>query len=195
LRAPLDSETRDGEALDLFREAFEHAPDAILMANDEGEYLDGNAAARALLSVTRDELRRLTVEDLTPPDLKSALPEIWRSFLSDGEIRGEYPLLLPSGRTQVVDYHARANFVPGQHLSIIRIAPARVPGPGEVVLSSRQREVLQLLAEGLSGDEIAVRLFLSPETVRTHVRNAMRRLGARTRAQAIAIALGRREIY
>jgi GAF domain-containing protein len=46
-----------------------------------------------------------------------------------------------------------------------------------------------MLAEGLSGAAIADRLVLSPETVRTHVRNAMDKLGASTRSQAVALAL------
>jgi DNA-binding NarL/FixJ family response regulator len=49
--------------------------------------------------------------------------------------------------------------------------------------------VTRLLAAGLSGVQIAQRLVLSPETVRTHVRNAMEHAGARTRAQLVAIAL------
>jgi DNA-binding CsgD family transcriptional regulator len=61
-------------------------------------------------------------------------------------------------------------------------------------LSNREREVFELLADGLSGAEIAERLVLSPETVRTHIRNAMGKLGASTRSQAVAIALRRREI-
>lgn len=61
-------------------------------------------------------------------------------------------------------------------------------------LSKREREVFELLAGGLSGAEIAERLVLSPETVRTHIRNAMAKLGASTRSQAVAVALRRREI-
>ena len=61
-------------------------------------------------------------------------------------------------------------------------------------LSSREREILDLLARGLTGEEIARQLFLSPETVRTHVRNAMAKLDARTRVHAITIALRQGEI-
>lgn len=61
-------------------------------------------------------------------------------------------------------------------------------------LSKREREVFELLAEGLSGAEIAERLVLSPETVRTHIRNAMAKLGASTRSHAVAIALRQGEI-
>ena len=49
--------------------------------------------------------------------------------------------------------------------------------------------MLRLLADGLSNEEIGKRLFLSPETVRTHVQKAMRRLEADTRTQAVAVAL------
>ena len=62
------------------------------------------------------------------------------------------------------------------------------------VLSPREREILGLLSKGLSGEEAARQLFLSPETVRTHVRNAMNKLGAATRVHAVALALQRGEI-
>lgn len=61
-------------------------------------------------------------------------------------------------------------------------------------ISSRESEILTLLAQGLTGEEIARRLVLSPETVRTHVRNAMEKLEARTRVQAVVKALEREEI-
>jgi DNA-binding NarL/FixJ family response regulator len=62
------------------------------------------------------------------------------------------------------------------------------------ILSPREREVLDLLAKGLTGEEVAARLSLSPETVRTHVRNAMDKLEAHTRVHAVAIALRQGEI-
>jgi DNA-binding NarL/FixJ family response regulator len=62
------------------------------------------------------------------------------------------------------------------------------------VLSPREREVLGLLSKGLSGEDAAKQLFLSSETVRTHVRNAMNKLGATTRVHAVALALQRGEI-
>jgi len=62
------------------------------------------------------------------------------------------------------------------------------------VLSPREREVLDLLAKGLTGEEAATQLSLSPETIRTHVRNAMDKLEANTRVHAVAIALRQGEI-
>ena len=60
-------------------------------------------------------------------------------------------------------------------------------------LSPREREVLGLLADGYQGPEIAERLFLSLETVRTHIRNAVAKLGARTRVQAAAMVARERD--
>ncbi len=56
-------------------------------------------------------------------------------------------------------------------------------------LSHKERLVLTELARGNSTDEIARTLYVSPHTVRTHIKNVMRKLRARTRAQAVAIAL------
>jgi DNA-binding NarL/FixJ family response regulator len=56
-------------------------------------------------------------------------------------------------------------------------------------LTQRERDVLRLLADGLSNDEIGKQLFISAETVRSHVRKAMAKLDADTRTQAVATAL------
>jgi DNA-binding NarL/FixJ family response regulator len=62
------------------------------------------------------------------------------------------------------------------------------------VLSEREREILALLGEGSSGEEIAERLSLSSETVRTHVRNSIRKLNAHNRTHAVVLALQNEEI-
>jgi DNA-binding NarL/FixJ family response regulator len=62
------------------------------------------------------------------------------------------------------------------------------------LLTARERQILQLLATGMTGEQVAERLVVSPETVRTHIRNTMRKLDAKTRAHAIAIGLRLGEI-
>jgi len=76
--------------------------------------------------------------------------------------------------------------------SLVKLS--RLGGSAARLLSRREAEILELLSTGLTGEEIAERLVLSPETVRTHVRNAMRKLDARTRTEAVVRALEREEI-
>jgi DNA-binding NarL/FixJ family response regulator len=64
----------------------------------------------------------------------------------------------------------------------------RRPHPRLADLTDREREVLGLIGEGLSNEEIAGRLVVSPATARTHVSRAMVKLGARDRAQLVVIA-------
>ena len=64
----------------------------------------------------------------------------------------------------------------------------RRPHPRLAELTEREREVLGLIGEGLSNEEIAGRLVVSPATARTHVSRAMVKLGARDRAQLVVIA-------
>jgi PAS domain S-box-containing protein len=67
-------------------------------------------------------------------------------------------------------------------------------GNGKSVLSPREHQVVELLASGNTGEEVAERLGISPATVRVHVRNATGKLGASTRTQAVAIAVARGEV-
>jgi two-component system, NarL family, response regulator len=69
------------------------------------------------------------------------------------------------------------------------IDPAVPPSGSRGKLTRRQREILQLLANGGSTTAAAKELDLSEETVKTHTRNALARLGARNRTHAVAIAL------
>ena len=60
---------------------------------------------------------------------------------------------------------------------------------GSPELSKREREILRLLSHGMTNEAIGRELFISPETVRTHVRRAIAKLDAKTRTQAVATAL------
>jgi DNA-binding NarL/FixJ family response regulator len=72
---------------------------------------------------------------------------------------------------------------------VLAAALATRGGTERKALSERERQVLRLLAEGGSYAEIGSSLFLSPDTVRSHAQRAMQKLGARTRTQAVAVAL------
>ena len=74
------------------------------------------------------------------------------------------------------------------------IDPALVPSvlagkDREDMLTPREREILQLLADGMSNSDVAGRLFISQETVKSHVRHILTKLEADTRTHAVAIAL------
>ena len=66
---------------------------------------------------------------------------------------------------------------------------SELPEPVAPALSKRERQVMDLLAQGLTGEQVAELLVLSAETVKTHVRNAMGKLDATTRVHAIALGL------
>ena len=59
----------------------------------------------------------------------------------------------------------------------------------EDMLTAREREILQLLADGMSNSDVAAKLFISQETVKSHVRHILTKLEADTRTHAVAIAL------
>jgi PAS domain S-box-containing protein len=99
---------------------FDNALDAILLANDAGEYVDANAAACALLGCNRDEILKLHVWDLSAHGSASHTREGWTRFLKDGSMSGGYRLRACDGTTHDVEFRSVANVLPGLHLAILR---------------------------------------------------------------------------
>ena len=97
-----------------------------------------------------------------------------------------------------IRYLALAHLMPGRHIAAFLPQEPQMARPTRArragMLTLREQESLRLVAMGMTTAAAAERLGISPETVRTHVRNAMNKLGARTRAQAIAIAMRDGEI-
>lgn len=116
-------------------------------------------------------------------------------ILISGRAAGQMTILDHHGQHHPVEYNASANILPGQHLAIIIDHPvSKSPTTAKASnlgyhLSPRETQVLQLLADGNRGSEIADDLCISPETVRVHLRNAMNKMDARTRAHAVAKAI------
>lgn len=186
------------------RAAFERSRSPMLIADDQRRWITGNEAAADLLGIARDAVPWHTMDELTPPHERERLEEQWQAFLRSGAAEGWYELYVPDRGTVPVEFSATANVLPARHLSIF-IPSDESPGeqspPSEVIwkpiakesdrleLTEREREVLTLVASGLQSGDLAEYLFVSPETVKSHVQNAMGKLGAHTRAHAVAIAL------
>lgn len=190
------------------RTALERSQHPMLIADDQRRWVTGNSAACDLLGIAREELPWRTMEDFTAPSERKRLEEQWGAFLASGGAEGWYQLYVPDRGPVSVEFSATANVLPARHLSVFippdetsaeqarsalahetPWAPVMVEGSGRLQLSEREREVMTLVASGLQSVEIAERLFLSPETVKSHVHNALGKLGAHTRAHAVAIAL------
>jgi PAS domain S-box-containing protein len=173
----------------FFQAAFDAAPDGIAVFNDSGAYVYVNRAAAAIYSMSLAELRQRRIGDFTIGGDQSQLDAWWKALREQRELEGRHRFTSADGNERFVSFRTRADFLPGHHITIFR----EQAGP-RLRLSRREREVMQKLAEGQKGTAIASELFISPETVRTHVRNAMDKLGARTRAHAIALAAAYGEI-
>jgi PAS domain S-box-containing protein len=184
----------------LFWLVFRRTSNPIALFDDQRRVIDVNDAALALMDRGRAELLGLTITDIVVPSERAEAIRQWEAFLLSGEYSGSRDLLRPDGSTVAVDFAARLAVIDGRRLAIYVIvakggvwsgawpSASRGQSPARV-LTKREREVVTLIAMGLETDQIAVELHVSPETVRTHVRNAMSKLGAHTRAQLVAIVL------
>jgi PAS domain S-box-containing protein len=193
---------RENPRAELFHAVYENAPYAFVLADDSRGALDGNRAARHFLGLSREALATSRIDDLMPEAMRSGLDRTWATFLATGTMQGLFPLVLANGLQRTVLLRAKANVRPGRHLGTFQLARPGHENNGHTdelsmsaeELTSREREVLTLLARGSSARAIAEAATLSPDTVRTHVRNAMKKLGARSRPHAIALAIRHREI-
>lgn len=187
------------ERADRVRAVFEHSRNAMLIADDDRRYRDVNDAGCRLLGAPRAWILSRRVDDFTPPELRSRIEEMWRAFIAEGTQAGEFELVLPDGSRRAIDYSATANITPGMHLSILLPLLPGGSSPGQptvagLSLTKREAEVMGLVALGANTEEIADRLEIAQETARTHAKNAMHKLGARSRAHAVALALSTGEL-
>lgn len=111
-----------GQNSPKFKALFEHTNDAILIADDGGQYVDANPAACALFGMGREKLLGKSVADFVRPELAENVKTGWGRFLVDGKSEGEFELLRPDGTVRYLNFKAAANILPGMHLSILRDA-------------------------------------------------------------------------
>lgn len=170
----------------------------MVIADDDRRFVAANAAACLLLRLPEEDVLRLTVDDLTPLENRREVGRLWDAFIRDGTQEGRYELLMPDGARVAVEYSATANMEPARHLSILMFPPGRIerdaPRRSKLVLTSREREVLAMVAMGRSSASIAAAIGVATSTVESHVRHCLDKLGARNRAHAIALGLRYSEI-
>ena len=189
-----DGETSGWE--DLFWLVFDRTSNAIFVLDDQRRIVAVNHAALSLLARSREDLVGTSMlGTMRSADRAEALRN-WQAFRASGEYFGRRALVRANGSEVEIDFAARLAHIRGQRVAIYVALPSPRSGPtrssalaGELLLTAREREVITHVALGDETDQIAEALHISPPTVRTHVRNAMVKLGAHTRAQLVAIVL------
>jgi DNA-binding CsgD family transcriptional regulator len=184
---------------ELFWAAFTQSRNPMVLLDDPRLVVDVNGAFLALTGDKRDDVIGRAASSLVVggPVLS---PEEWATRLALGHFTGETELRCAGGDSVVVQWGADVEIVTGRRLILlVALSMSRwgrhhrrgVPSaPPRGKLSEREREIVRLVAQGRSGPEIADDLNISPDTVRTHVRNAMSKMGARSRAHLVAKVLG-----
>ncbi len=196
--------------------ALDVIEEGVVVQDDGDQVVYANRAASELLGVGREELRGRS--ELPAPS--KCLSESGEALADDGwpsadalrTGRPQRPRVMgikrPDGRLRWVRVSARpigrSVLTSLQDITALRRAEedaaalaSRLGGNGSSkggVLSPREHQVVELLAAGLTGEQVADRLGISPATVRVHIRNATGKLGASTRTQAVAIAVARGEV-
>ena len=180
-------EAEDGaRAIEL---AAEFAPDVVLM-DIRMPNMDGLEATRQILGTT-DEASATKVLVLTTFDVDEYVYEALRSGASGFLLKDTDPAQLVDAVRVVA--RGDALLAPSVTRRLIREFASRPEirqaHPEALdVLTEREHEILALVAQGLSNDEIARTLFISPATAKTHVSRVMMKLGARDRAQLVVTA-------
>lgn len=199
-------EGRPGAELGL---AFERSLHPMLVADDERRYVDANAAACLFVRMAREQVLERRVDEFVPPELRPGFDRTWSDFIGLGSAPAAVEWYFPDDESRIPIVVGTTSIGPGLYLIVVipwwsadeadtAISVGAVDGgatvDGLAPLSERERQVLTLLAFGHSGEQIARELFISPETVRTHVQHVRSKLGATTRGHAIAIAISQGEI-
>jgi DNA-binding NarL/FixJ family response regulator len=195
LRALLDAEddlevvgeaANGADAVRLVRAAV---PDVVLM---DIRMPGGDGLEATRLIVEDPALASTRVVMLTTFDLDEYVFEAVRIGASGFLVKDTEPAELLRGIRAVASGDALLS--PGVTRRLIgefaaRSRPTATPAANRLsALTDREREVVALVGEGLSNDQIAVRLFLSPATAKTHVSRAMVKLHVRDRAQLVVLA-------
>jgi DNA-binding CsgD family transcriptional regulator len=175
----------------LCRTAF----NGFVLVDDARRYVRLNQPATKLLGAPVEDVLKGRLGDFTPPEGLPALERMWADLERYGAVHGPYEVLRGDGSRILVEYRGVRNFGPGQHLIAARPAAPQVQAAGvratmrQATLTAREREVLQLAADGHSTRKIAELLQLRPSTIKTHFEHVYDKLGTHDRVSAVAESL------
>jgi PAS domain S-box-containing protein len=187
-----------GEWAGLFSAAFKQSRNPMALLDGDRRHVDVNGAHLKLLGYKRDELIGRPAWDIVIGGPAVSEAE-FRAALRAGEFSGEAELRSADGGRVAVQWAATTEIVTGRRMVLVVALNTSRSGPRfrrtlspeqSAILSAREREVVRLVALGNTGPEIADLLLIAHDTVRTHARNAMVKVGARSRAHLVAKALG-----
>jgi PAS domain S-box-containing protein len=185
---------------------------AVIATDAAGVVTTWNSRAEILYGWTREEALGRHITDLAiPPHSRQVAEEVLGALSRGKPCQGSFGLRRKDGSIFTAFVKETPILEDGQLVGVVGVSieigdPELANAVRAVVdgrrlgarrprtLSPREREVLGLLARGFTGEQIAERLVLSPETIRTHIRNAREKLGASTRVEAVTMALLAREI-
>ena len=178
-------EAADGDAAVGLAQSL--VPDVVLM-DIRMPRCDGLAATQRIASDT--SLGQIRVMILTTFALDEYLFDALRAGASGFLLKDTEPADLVAAVRVVASGDSLISPAMTRRLIAEFAARAKEPRPAAEldVLTDREREVMALVAGGLSNDEIGQRLYMSPATARTHVSRAMTKLGARDRTQLVVAA-------
>jgi PAS domain S-box-containing protein len=189
---------RDGWSA-LFASAFKQSKNPMALVDGERRHVDANPAYLRLLGRARDEVIGRHVWDFVVGGPLFTHAQ-WEAALAAHRFHGEAELLTGDGSHIAVQWAGATEVATGRRLVLfVALSTSRWGGsfrrsievdrrPGD--LSPRELEIVRMIAHGDSGPEIAAELHIAHDTVRTHVRNAMTKVGARSRAHLVAKVLG-----
>lgn len=182
----------------LFWEAFRRSKNAMVLLDDQRCHVEVNGAYLALVGCRRSELIGRPVYERVA-DGPLVTTRQWHALLRQKQFTGAADLICTGARRVTVEFAGHPEVVTGKRLVLFvatRTGPASRPlrdtplTPSVcAAFSSRELEVIRLLADGLTGPEVATQLQLAHNTVRTHVRNAMAKAGSHSRAQLVAMTM------
>jgi DNA-binding NarL/FixJ family response regulator len=185
--ADIDVVAEAADGLAALQAATQLRPDVVLM-DIRMPGVDGLEATRRIAA--DPELAGVHIVILTTFDLDEYVFEALRVGASGFLVKDTEPVELLRGIRAVADGDALLS--PGVTRRLIAefAGRARTPAPPRELdsLTEREREVMALVGAGLSNEEIAAQLFVSPATAKTHVSRTMIKLGARDRAQLVVFA-------